>query len=92
MTKTILTRELADALADYRRAIGRTTDQDAKEDYLRLAAITDKIIAAMQSGDDAGVKIGLLGFSRQVSDAVSTQPTEFKPLAGKIAEIRRLTL
>jgi hypothetical protein len=84
--------ELADALTNYRRAIARTTDPEAKEDYCRLAAITDKIIAAMQSGNDAEVKIGLLGFSRQVSDAFSMQPSEFKALAAKIAMIKKLTM
>ncbi|MCU7850481.1 MAG: hypothetical protein KZQ89_21390 [Candidatus Thiodiazotropha sp. (ex Lucinoma kastoroae)] len=91
MTIASITSELADALVIYRQAIARTTDQKSKEDYQRLAAITDKIISAMQSGDDAAAKMGLLGFSRQVSDAFSTQPPEFKALAGKIAEIKKLT-
>ena len=84
--------ELADALNNYRQAIARTTDQEAKEDYLRLAAITDKIISAMQSGNDAEVKLGLLGFSRQVSDAFSTQPSEFRALAEKIAKIKKAAI
>lgn len=92
MNKAILAIELADALADYRRVVVRTTDREAKEDCLRLAEITDKIIAAMQLGDDVEVKLGLLGFSRQVSDAFSSQPPEFKALAGKIAELKRLMI
>lgn len=87
---TILLKALSDALSAYRQAILRTNDQEAKEDYSRLAAITDKIIVAMQAGDAAQVKLGVLGFSRQVSDAYSMQPPEFKGLAEKIAEVKRV--
>lgn len=84
-----LINALAGALSDYRQAIARTSDPEAKEDYLTLAAITDKILAAMQSGDTAQVKLGLLGFSHQVSDAYSTQPPEYRMLSDKIAEIKK---
>jgi hypothetical protein len=86
----VLLKGLSDALSNYRQAISRATDQEAKEDYSRLAAITEKVIAAMQAGDIGQVKLGVLGFSRQVSDAFSTQPPEFKALAEKIAEVKRI--
>ncbi|MFD2270468.1 hypothetical protein ACFS07_03195 [Undibacterium arcticum] len=60
-----------------------------KEDYLRLAAITTKVIAAMQNNDVAQVKLNALGFSRQVSDSFSVQPPEFKALAHRIAEVKK---
>lgn len=87
---TILLKALSDAFSTYRQAILRTNDQEAKEDYSRLAAITDKIIEAMQADDIAEVKLGVLGFSRQASDAFSMQPPEFKALAEKIAQVKRV--
>lgn len=87
-----LTNDLSNALSIYRQAILRMTDEEAIEDCSRLAAITDKIIAAMQSDDLTQVKLGALGFSRQVSDSFSTQPAEFKPLAEKVAEVKRVVV
>ncbi len=85
-----LLKALANALSNYRQAIARASDPEAKEDYSTLAAITDKIIAAIQAGDVAQVKLGVLGFSRQVSDAYSTQPPEYKVLSEKISEVKKL--
>lgn len=85
-----LVKALSITLENYRQAITRTADREAKEDYLKLASISEKIIAAMQADDLAQVKLGILGFSRQVSDSFSTQPPEYKLLSQKIAELRRL--
>lgn len=85
-----LLKALTNALGDYRQAIARTSDAEEKEDYSTLAAITEKIISAMQAGDVAQVKLGVLGFSRQVSDAYSVQPPEYKVLSDKILEIKKL--
>ena len=58
--------------------------------YSELRTRLTLVIAAMQAGDIGEVKLGVLGFSHQVSDAFSIQPPEFKALAGKIAEIKRI--
>ena len=92
MMEPTLINSLSSALSDYRNAIARTRLAQEKEDYLRLAAISEKVIAAMQNEDLAGVKINVLGFSRQVSDAFSTQPPEFKALAQQIAKIKKLVV
>lgn len=89
MIEPTLMNEILNALHDYQGAIARTTDAEEREDYLRLAGITEKILAAMQSNDVSQVKLGLLGFSRQVSDSFAMQPPEFKALAQKIAEVKR---
>ena len=85
-----LIKELTDALDVYRQAITEVADAEAREDYSRLVKITEKIIRAMRSDDISEVKLGLLAFSRQVSDAFSVQPPQFKLLASKIAEAKRL--
>ena len=86
----MLIASLADALKSYRAATAHTTDSEAREDYSRLAAIVDKVVAAMEVDDIVQVKLGVLGFSRQVSDAFSRQPPEFTLLAEKIASVKRL--
>lgn len=90
MIDPVLRGALSNALNNYRRVIAQTTDQEKREDYLRLAAITEKVIAAMDAGDTAQLKLGVLGFSRQVSDSFSAQPPEFRELAEKIAEVKKL--
>lgn len=88
MESTLL-NELSNALSDYRNAIDRAIDPQEKEDYLRLAAVTEDVLSAMTTDDLGRVKLGVLAFSRQVSDSLSHQPPEFKPLAWKIAEVKK---
>jgi hypothetical protein len=92
MIESVLINKLSDALKDYRQAITRTSDTQAKEDYLRLAQITEKVVMALRSEDIAQVKLGVLSFSRQVSDSFSMQPPEFKALATCVAEIRKIVM
>jgi hypothetical protein len=87
-----LINTLSSALNAYRQATLHTIDEEAKGDFSRLAAITDKIIASMQREDIPQLKIAVLGFSRQVSDSFSVQPTEFRLLAETVAEVKRLVL
>ena len=89
MIKQTLADEITLALDAYRQAAARANDAQSKEDYLRLVSITERVIAAMQANDMAEVKLGVLGFSRQVSDSFATQPLEFKALAHKIAEVKK---
>lgn len=89
MIEPILLNEIISALNTYRHAIVNTNDNQAKEDYLRLSSITEKVIAAMQADDVAQVKLSALAFSRQVSDSFAMQPPEFKVLAQKIAELKK---
>ncbi|ROH83779.1 hypothetical protein ED236_12255 [Pseudomethylobacillus aquaticus] len=84
-----LINEISTALGGYRAAIALTLDPQAKEDYLRLATIVEDVLSAMKTEDVDRIKLGVLGFSRQVSDSLSTQPPEFKALAQKIAEAKR---
>lgn len=84
-----LINEISAALGGYRGAIARTLDPQEKEDYLRLAAIVEDVLSAMKTDDADRIRLGVLGFSRQVSDSLSTQPPEFKALAQKIAEVKR---
>ncbi|MBK9445211.1 MAG: hypothetical protein IPO00_03445 [Betaproteobacteria bacterium] len=87
-----LIKAVSRALNVYRHAVLEAADEAEKEDYSRLAAITDKIIAAMRSDDMDQVRLGVLGFSRQVSDSFSIQPPEFKLLAELIAQVKRAAL
>lgn len=92
IVETILINKLSDALKVYRQAIARTSDTQAKEDYLRLARITEKVINSLQASDIDQVRLSILGFSRQVSDSFSIQPPEFKVLAKCIAEVRKIVV
>ena len=89
MIEPMLINEISNALNAYKQAITRTSDMQEKDDYSRLASITEKVITAMESGDVEQIKLGVLGFSRQVSDSFSTQPPEFKALAQRIAEVKK---
>ncbi len=89
MIEPILLNEIANALNTYQQAITNTSDSQAKEDYLRLCSIAEKIIMAMQTDGVDQVKLSALAFSRQVSDSFATQPPEFKELAQKIAELKK---
>lgn len=84
-----LMNEIADALHAYQQAIAKIASDEGGEDYMRLVAITEKLMMAIRADDVAGAKLGVLGFSRQVSDSFATQPAEFKTLARKIAEVSK---
>jgi hypothetical protein len=84
-----LISELSKALHDYRNAITRVSCPQAKEDYSRLAAITEDILTAIRAEDIRSIGLGVLGFFRQASDSLSRQPPEFKPLAHKIAAVEK---
>jgi hypothetical protein len=71
-----LIESLEGALEHYRQATSTVVDGQAKEDYLRLIAITEKLADSLRAGAVAEVKIYALGFSRQVSDSFS--PRGFK--------------
>lgn len=89
MIKFSLLGAVSAALKDYQRAISLTTDAEARDEYSRLVSIVEKIEAAVQAGDDAKLKLLILGFSRQVSDSLSLQPPEFKPLSESIARLKK---
>lgn len=89
MKKQMLINEITHALDAYRQATTQASDAQSKEDYSRLVAITERVIAAMHADDMPEVKLGILSFSRQVSDSFATQPPEFKALAQKIAEVKK---
>jgi hypothetical protein len=80
---------IEDALGRYRQATAQVADAQAREDYLRLVAITEKFVISLRAGDLATAKMNALGFSRQASDSYSPQPPEFKPLAQLIAEAKK---
>jgi hypothetical protein len=63
--------------------------KQAKEDYVRLAAIATNLIEALQNGEAPKVKLLLYSFSRQASDSLSMQPLEFRPLAQAVEEIKK---
>lgn len=84
-----LMNEIADALRAYQQATANAASDQGREDYLRLVAITEKLMVAIEAGDVAGAKLSLLGFSRQVSDSFATQPVEFKALARRVAEVQK---
>lgn len=84
-----LIKAISSALTSYRQAIANSADQE-KEDYSRLAAITEKVLIAMRANDIAQVRLSVLGFSRQVSDSFSHQPTAFRELAERIAQVKKL--
>jgi len=92
MIDQTLVNEITHALDAYRQSIARASDAQSKEDYSRLVAITERVITSIQVNDMADIKLGVLSFSRQVSDSFSTQPPEFKALAHKIAEVKRLVI
>lgn len=82
--------DLSSALDMYKAATVNLNDSQAREDFGRLTSIAESVIDAMKRGDDDQIKIGILGFSRQVSDSLSTQPPQFKELAKKMASVRRI--
>lgn len=85
---TNLLQAVDEALGRYRLATTDATDQ-AREDYLRLIAITEKLVGLLRGGDLAEARRMALGFSRQASDSYSAQPPEFKPLASLIAKVKK---
>lgn len=87
-----LINSLSEALTKYRNAIDRTETVEKKEDFSRLAAITEAVVTSMQSEDIAEIKVRILGFSRQVSDSYSIQPPEFKELAKQITKIKSFVI
>lgn len=89
MIEQELINEMSNALDIYRHVIAGENDANSKEDYWRLVAIAERVIAASQDDDMTTLKLSVLGFSRQVSDSFAIQPPEFKALAYKIAEIKR---
>lgn len=78
-----------EALDRYREATKSVPDAQAREDFLRLVAITEKLMDLLRSGDLAAAKTVAMGFSRQVSDSYSAQPAEFKPLAELVAVVKK---
>lgn len=88
MLPTLIDR-LSDTLAAYEQLILHTSDAQAREDYLRLAAIVRKIISALQSDDVPEAKLLVYAFSRQVSDSLSMQPPEFRALAQVVRDIEK---
>ncbi|VVE00216.1 hypothetical protein PCO31110_02105 [Pandoraea communis] len=87
-----LINEISVALEAYRKATTESGDVKATEDFSRLIVITEKIVAAIQTGDITQAKLSLLGFSRQVSDSFAVQPLEFGLLAKKVAKLRKLVI
>ncbi len=47
MMELVLCKELTSTLSNYRQAIMRTTDQEAGDDYSRLAAVTQQVISVL---------------------------------------------
>lgn len=92
MTETTLINEISAALVRYQKSISRTNDPQEIEDYSTLAAIVEKILAAIDAGDSEKIKLGVLGFSRQVSDSYSAQPVEYKALADGILKLRKIVI
>ena len=86
----LLISGLSIALDAYRKAVSEVNDAEAASDYSRLLAIAEDGVAELQAGDIAQAKLSLLGFSRQASDSYAVQPPEFKLLAEKVAEAKRL--
>jgi hypothetical protein len=85
----ILINEIIYALGSYRKTIAGVNDTQSKEDCLRLIVIAERMIAAAQAHNMAELKLGVLSFSRQVSNFFVTQPPAFKALANKIAEVKK---
>jgi len=92
MIETTLVNEISAALANYRQAILRTHEAQEIEDYSTLATIVEKILAAIEAGDSEKIKLGLLGFSRQVSDSYSAQPVEYRALADGLLKLRKAVI
>lgn len=89
MKSAQLAEDVLAALEAYRAATTGVLDSADREDFSRLVAITENVVAAMRAGDASRIKLGLLGFSRHVSDAFAVQPVEFKALSQAIGEARR---
>jgi hypothetical protein len=81
--------DLSEAIGVYKHAATAALQQQQKEDWLRLAAIAERLRDSLQSGDMAQARLSLLAFSRQVSDSYSTQPLEFKALSDCVDSIRK---
>jgi signal transduction histidine kinase len=88
---TLLTEQLTEALDAYRR-VAAVSPPAAREDYLRLAAVVEKLCRAWTEGADAEAKLLTLAFSRQVSDSLSKQPPEFRALAECVRAIGKSLL
>jgi hypothetical protein len=92
MINVALINEISGALVEYRKAISRASEQQEIEDYSTLAAIVEKILAAIEAGDNEKIKLGVFGFSRQVSDSYSAQPVEYRALGDAILKLRKIII
>ena len=89
MIEQTLINEISNAIIAYRQSISRTNDQQEIEDYSTLAIIAEKILTAAKINDVEKIKIGIFGFSRQVSDSYSSQPSEYRTLANLILKLQK---